>query len=310
MKKVILAVFLNMIIFTSNAVGQISGTDDWGIGARALGMGRAFICLPDDATAVNLNPACLSDIDYRSLLTSYEQVRNSTSTVSYLSITLPFKKIGTIGISINRYMSNIGVINNIFYYKDSNSMFSIAYGKVIKENVSLGANIKHSNFNEYGINKSNIVSNDISLLLRDVANIEDLKVSVGIKNIFRTETLGSNSDLMPVSIRLGSAYKYLDKKGIISCDIEKGSDYFNWAIGTEYVLNNIFAIQVGFNGDDVIHKESSVGIGYKYRYMYFNMAYVIDGDKTSTFVSGSWNFDVFKKEYNELKKKNSNRSSR
>ncbi|MEW6609072.1 MAG: hypothetical protein AB1414_16785 [bacterium] len=50
-----------------------------GIGARALGLGSAFVGLADDPTAIYWNPAGLSQIKQRKLLFSHNQLSLHTT---------------------------------------------------------------------------------------------------------------------------------------------------------------------------------------------------------------------------------------
>jgi len=67
---------------------SITSTFELGLGARAVGMGGAFVGLADDGTALSYNTAGLAGLRRSSLLSSYES-RPGTSSYGQVSAALP-----------------------------------------------------------------------------------------------------------------------------------------------------------------------------------------------------------------------------
>ena len=76
-----------------------------GIGARAMGMGGAYVALADDATAPYWNPAGLSLLGQKSATAMYVQPNSATGIGihGYLSYCHPTEEFGSFGISFNSF---------------------------------------------------------------------------------------------------------------------------------------------------------------------------------------------------------------
>jgi len=119
MKRTCILIFLIMAFSVSDAAAQIvqtveisSSPNPVGSGARALGMGGAFIGVADDATAASWNPAGLIQLEtpeisvvgaynHRSEDTTYKAFPDasgpqdiSTTDLNYLSVACPFTAFG------------------------------------------------------------------------------------------------------------------------------------------------------------------------------------------------------------------------
>ena len=81
--------FFSLLIFTHSALAEVDfdklyGSDlGMGIGARAIGLGGAFVSIADDPSAVYWNPAGLTDINQFQVFVSAE-APNAFSTASVI----------------------------------------------------------------------------------------------------------------------------------------------------------------------------------------------------------------------------------
>lgn len=161
---VILFVFAGSFANTDTAQGQRVakyGADflAGGVGARALGMGGAFISVADDVYAGFWNPAGLSDVQSREA--SYMHAERFSGVVSfdYAGFAIPFSERSVLGITLIR--SGVNDIKNTLDAWDSErdqpipdpesaiTTFSaadyalfVAYGKRVSESLSFGVTSK------------------------------------------------------------------------------------------------------------------------------------------------------------------------
>lgn len=115
----ILAFFMaseSFVVSESNAdEGWESGGEPWaflkmGVGARAMGMGGAFVALADDATAPYWNPAGLGLLREKTATAMYvrpnpsgDEPASGIGTYEYLSYCHPTDEFGNFGISFNYF---------------------------------------------------------------------------------------------------------------------------------------------------------------------------------------------------------------
>ena len=130
-----------------------------GVGARALGMGGAFIASADDVYAGYWNPAGLSSA--RRMEASYMHAERFSGIVSfdYAGFSIPFSERSVLGITLIR--SGVNDIKNtldawdaernqpkpdpgshITSFSASDYAFFVSYGKMINETWSIGASSK------------------------------------------------------------------------------------------------------------------------------------------------------------------------
>ncbi|MEW6557848.1 MAG: hypothetical protein AB1349_10925 [Elusimicrobiota bacterium] len=136
-----------------------------GVGARALGMGGAFVSVADDATAGYWNPAGLSKLKTVSMGSMMQSLANSewnlqeiSPTYQFLSLVVPLNRIrilkkgGTFSVSwINTTLDNIPhtyldtsnhIVRNTF--EDRENAYYLSYGQsLISEELLVGGSLKY-----------------------------------------------------------------------------------------------------------------------------------------------------------------------
>lgn len=68
------------------------------VGARAVGMGSAFVSMPDNPAALYWNPAVISSLKYNSIVFDHTPWLPGIN-FDFAGIVLPFENVGTLGIS-------------------------------------------------------------------------------------------------------------------------------------------------------------------------------------------------------------------
>lgn len=259
-----------------------------GAGARASGMGDAFVGISDDATAVYWNPAGLNQIENNSVSLMHA-VWVEDIFYDWVSYAHPAGKAGVLGIGIQylsygdiREIDETGLEGNNFSPSDFATTISFAeeiYG------TSFGFNMKY--ISSKIKKKATAFAIDIGWMHK----IMDNKISLGLvfQNIGTKMKFVDEEDSLPINIRLGGAYKVRDK-WIVSLDVSAPIDNeINGGIGVEnnYKLSDNINIawRIGYNTKttDVGGLGGySLGLGGNFKRYRVDYAFVPFGDLGDT----------------------------
>jgi len=287
-------------LFAAASGGQPGQFLSWGAGARALAMGKAFVAIADDATATYWNPAGLTQLERKEFDGLYAKLWYDT-TYSFISYAHPTTKLGVFGISLTSLSSEkfekVAIERNsdsdvvdfktLGYFKDSQTAFSGSFARDISKKVTFGASAKYVS-HAIDIYNVSFLTTDVALLIKDM--YPKFKFAVNVQNLISLK-LGETDDEFPIILKLGTAYKALKDKLTVALDIDKGMrSNINYHIGAEYWAIDFIAARFGFDiGDDGI-RETTAGLGGKYKDYALDLAMAFHDLGSSTRVSASWKF--------------------
>ena len=160
-----LSTFVTMVTFglsgTALAGNYANAVLDIGVGARALGMGGAFVALADDSTAVYWNPAALPRVPHVEIA-AIQQGREYSglslnevgSRYMFLSGALTVPEIGSFGAAFMRFgvddipqtsatLNADGSPNQIGSFSDDDFGFLISYGRQFHPALNAGVTVKY-----------------------------------------------------------------------------------------------------------------------------------------------------------------------
>lgn len=300
-----------------------------GVGARALGMGGAFVGLSNDASAVYWNPAGLAQLNQRELSIMHAERFAGIVTYDWISYIHPHQsgsRSGTFGISLIRLgvdeipitalpddSRDINALDNrpyvVRWVSDAEYALFISYARNTPSSFAYGGNVKvlRKGVDEYSAWGLGV---DISMLYRPSD-----RVSVGVNLQDATTTLvawdnGTKEAISP-TFKIGGAYLWNCDvlQGIITPAIDidfrfEGREYasqLHWGnisadfrFGAEYWFKRLFALRLG--SDDL--GRFSAGTGFRLHHLGLNLehigvdfAFLSKGDLDNTYrVSASVGF--------------------
>jgi hypothetical protein len=247
-----------------------------GVGARAMGMGSAYVALADDPTASYWNPAGLASI------------RNTQVTAMHNDWILDFRQEyaavgaplgpGSVGFSFTGFYADefeqrdiTGTLTGHFGFNDI--AVSGAYGLEVTKGLNGGAAVRYV--------REMIDNVDATALTFDLGalyHVAESGVSLGgtVQNIGGDAKFLDESFPLPLTYRLGGAFsKHIDSlkgRGTLSAEYRKArEDDGHFHVGGEYAYKDHLALRVGgmFGYDD---QDVTFGVGLMKDWFRFDYA--------------------------------------
>ena len=284
-----------------------------GIGARALGMGGAFVSISDDATATYWNPAGLTQLEHREAMGMHASQFGGVVSHDVLGIVAPLKSPNhrsAIGLTVIRLgVDDIKVTTNAFTGNDANGnpiidpslvqqksaydlAFLLSYARSLGDRWSTGFNVKLVRQSLVGAGASFGIGADIGFLYRPMptlafgARLADITTTRLFWDTGRNEvvsptvTLGAHTT-QSVSALQGTVTLGLDLsfafEGQQADQFETGNLSGNFLPGAEYWFRNTVALRVGSNAGDF-----TAGGGVRYKQVGADYAYLAHDELDST----------------------------
>ncbi|KPL02869.1 MAG: hypothetical protein AMJ73_08090 [candidate division Zixibacteria bacterium SM1_73] len=214
--------------------GYAGSFQQLGLGARALGMGGAFVAVADDATAGFRNPAGLVQVQMRTFGASYRKMTLDRR-LGYITYCQPIREEATISIG----WTNVGVSDvkgrnengeiteEIKNYENAVELF---FGRKILNELSVGLRIGYVQYN-----LANISAYGVGFGFSAFGKpIQKLRLGAAVENLGmryswtsgdywkKFDLLGSSSkDEFPINLRAGVSYLLLEDRILLSTEVEK-----------------------------------------------------------------------------------------
>ena len=289
------------ILFVLCTTNAIYGVEEQATtGARAIGIGGAFIGVADDENAVRQNPAGLARLDRYAV--GFEQTPSGlfdALQTSYLSAVLPTSEKMALGID----WLQVGIEDEEL--NSNRDSFNFAYSYAPLSQLSLGANLKYFTWSIALDGRSRGAATgwgtDVGLLYQPHPR---WKLGVLAQNFIGFGSgeglsygtwIRHDSDVsekvFPTAYKFGVAYHPI-LNWLISADLTD-----RLQLGTEFLPNRNFALRAGFQKDLYTSEPPTYSIGgsVRYRWMDFNVAYLLPPTLPPTaYVGLSLNFDFRK----------------
>ncbi|MDI6780799.1 MAG: PorV/PorQ family protein [bacterium] len=264
---------------------------NWGAGARAMGMGRAFCGLSDDLSAIYFNPAGLIQLKSGQVTAMVSPLFEDTF-YNFLGFSYPTQKAGVLGLGVVLLNSSQLEETNIRQetlseFKDSRQCILVSYARRGFKKIGYGASMKLvsqqlSSYRDTGIGM------DGGLLLTPWKH---LSLGITLKNIVSPcLRLKDENERFPFSLNAGIGARMLNNNLIFTMDVDKTlKQSLQAQIGGEYWLQKrTIALRMGMDNSGL-----NLGFGVKRGNYEFDYALGSHDIGTSHRLSLTWLFDTF-----------------
>lgn len=271
-------------------------------GARAAGMGSAFVAVADDPSAIFWNPAGLTKIQGGSALI---ERTNWIAGINYnfLAVSYNLGNYGSVGLSF--VSSDVGDMNVTTIsdpegtgetFTVSDMAVSIAYAINLTENFSIGFNPK---FIQQTIWRMSATAFAIDMGVQYITPFDGIVLAMSISNFGTKMKLDGNSSLvlydpdpnstgnngmipaylqtdaweLPLNFRVGLSYAAVKTdmhKFVVALDAAHPSDdYESVNVGGEYTFNDMLFIRGGYKSLFLTDSEESYTFGFGVKQIIF-----------------------------------------
>jgi opacity protein-like surface antigen len=237
---------------------------NYGVGARPLGMGRAFTAVADDIDSIYWNPAGLSS--YRSNQVTFQHSPLTLGgAYQYFAYSQPLFALGHVGVGVVNLQSDevprVDASNvEIGTFKNRETGYLLSYANHVGERLGLGASFKAAEHAIDGRRELGIGA-DVGSLYRVTENVQ---MGAMVRNAVRPSYgFSSERETFPTIVRVGSAVKMFKNHVTAALDVDKTigiSQSPRWHFGLEgYAIENI-VLRLG-----VDQTEFTGGIGLRWK---------------------------------------------
>lgn len=229
------------------------------VGARQMGIGGSGVVLSDTWSSFH-NQAGLADI-------------HGLSVGVFISNKFGIKELGlksfTVAKPVQRYGSFALSYSYFGFELFNENKFGFAYSLKLAKRLSAGIQIDYlltSQALDYGNNGA--VAGEIGILSEPIDN---LYIGAHLFNPWRADYSDYSNTKIPTILRVGMAYNF-SKKMIFTIEGQKDLEYKPiFRAGIEYNVFKNFIIRTGISTQPI---EYSFGIGYKYKIIIIDIAFI------------------------------------
>ena len=270
----------------------LAGFNDYGVGARPLGFGGAFVALADDGNAASYNAAGLGFIEKSQFSVTRMQRFRGLVDHNQVSAVVPAGSLGTIGTSIGILGEKGGI------YKEQ--LMAVSYSKSVFQRFSLGSNLRSftTNFdrdhesireNPYFQERQSVsaFSMDIGVMAKPITG---LSIGLSIENLLPADIAISSAqqDIVPRNLRIGFGYKLdgitsliqqeslrgllASGQGQVELAFRNGNSHLR--IGAEIWASASVALRAGYGLKSGVNSVTTMALGTSVKFAMVRLDYV------------------------------------
>lgn len=279
--KIVLLIILFFIFSSMSLAGEPTGGYatsflDWGAGARAISLGKAFTAIANDGSAIYWNPAGLVQLSTREFSVMHGLIFEDRSQ-NFIEFTYPISSFalsaGWLRFGVNDIQERSTEGELLGKFDDSENLFMIGSGynvlsqPIYKLHLGITAKYFYHSLHNYRAVGYGVDLGALSYF-HFTGLVERIGIGVTVHNLgakLKWNTESKHEDHVPTIFRLGTAVyiKSLPFKMVI--DLEKKEDQDpRFHAGVEYWIR-MLALRAGLNHDRItagagfVLKVSSVG---------------------------------------------------
>jgi hypothetical protein len=263
------------------------------VGARAIGMGGAFVAVANDATSLYWNPAGIALSTSNEVHLMHANWLAGTN-FDFAAIVLPLGTFGSLGVSITSLSVPEMEVRTVFYPEGTGQRFgagdlsaSVSFARMLTDRFAIGFSGKYIRQHIWDMSASSVALDFGTLfhtgfrgmtLGMSISNFGN-KMRYEGKNIrifydFNPGEFGDNDKLpayletdrwsLPLLFRVGIAMPVVDgrtNKLMLAVDaMHPNDDTENLNLGAEYAFNNLVFLRAGFKA--VGRRDSEEGLTF------------------------------------------------
>lgn len=283
----ILITFFSATAFAQNQDAGQESIFSYGVGARALGLGGAYIAAPNDASAVYWNPGGLDHLERKSATMFYSNLPfgGQYNFIAYAHPTTNFGTFGAavlrVGIDFDNNATNGELLGQATF---ANTQFLFSYGKQLPLNFSAGLSVKieQQSFSlANGTATGRGVGADFGLVYKpqfDMELLQNTSVGVIIQNavppIIKT---GEANESIPRSykfglaktLHLGAREDHVSFYSDLEFVVNKTPKFH---LGAEYAYQGMAMLRAGFTDNQVVFGAGALVGQFELDYSYGKFA--------------------------------------
>jgi hypothetical protein len=265
-----------------------------GVGARAIGMGGAFVAIANDANALYWNPSGIANLPKSEVTLTHTDWLADTD-FNFAGIVLPIGAFGTLGASITTLSMEEMKVRTVDDPEGTGEMFDagdialgLTYARNLTDRFSIGFNFKYIRQNIWHMSASSIAI-DVGTIF--ITQFNNMKIGMSISNfgnkmkmegknarVFHDidpEKYGNNDLInayletekspLPLIFRVGVAMDVL--KNAYNCftvafdAIHPNDNYESINIGMEYTFKNFIFLRFGYKSLFLEDNEQGLTVG-------------------------------------------------
>jgi len=246
-----------------------------GVGARANGMGEAYVAVANDATATFWNPAALTRLDHAHLTFTHSEWIQDVSN-EFLAFAFPSFG-GVTGVSI--YVNNIGGIErrvnpgeSLGSIEANDVALGLSYGRAISQSLSVGVTAKYL-YEKIYLESASGYALDVGFNFQPFAN--GLNLGLAAQNLGSMNELQSQSIDLPKTLRVGASYSLplesLDGAVVVAAEgVKLVENDLRGHFGAELQVKSLLALRVGYQTG---YDDKSIGGGFGLSFQRYHLDY-------------------------------------
>ena len=251
-----------------------------GVGARAVGMGGAFVAIANDATSSYWNPAGLSQLEQQEVAFTHNEWLGNIK-YEYLGYGLPLGK--RTGLGVGLIYLHMGSIPGYDRQGNSTSSFTaydaamlLGLSRQLNQNTSLGIGLK---WISQKLESEN--SRSFALDMGCLWKMDNFSVGLTVNNVGTPIKFIREEFVLPSKIGLGLAYRTLDDKLVFAADFDFPNDTKPiFKQGLEYNYQNSLFLRSGcqYRSEQNVDEKTELSFGGGFRMLNCDLDYTYSPD--------------------------------